>query len=265
MADLHAQGLLSNSYWSYCESVSGEEDSPIEVDMIARLRWNRSQFVTGMPYVSDELDQTQRNDHSCVEPKYHVNAYCNIVLESQFDVDQSGGAFVTEKTFKPMAMKQPFMIFAGPGTLQYLKNYGFRTFDCVWDESYDLEQDHDTRLEKVINIINDLSRKSDQEFGNIINKCTEIVDHNHQHFFSDVFEKMLLDELHSNMKEAIKKQQRKTCIDPGGSFFHAYDSMLRRKISIPFEIEQNMKHIIDAMKSRYPERYQLVKRKYLWC
>jgi len=164
-----------------------------------------------------------------------------------------------------VVMKQPFIIFAGPGTLQYLKTYGFRTFDCVWDESYDLEQDHDTRLMKIINIIKDLSCKSEEEFQEIIHKCWDIVNHNHQHFFSDVFENMLLDELHTNMQASIKQQHYKTCVDPGGSFFYAYNSMLKRKISIPFHIEQNIKYIIDAMKSRYPERYQLVKQKYPWC
>lgn len=145
MADLHAQDLLSNSYWSYCESASGEEDSPIEVDMIARLRWNRSQFIAGMPYVSDELDQTQRNDHSCVEPKYHVNAYCNIVLESQFDVDQSGGAFITEKTFKPIKHGQMFFVAGAQGSLQVLRDLGYRVFDNILNNSYDLEPNHTQR------------------------------------------------------------------------------------------------------------------------
>ena len=190
------------------------------------------------------------------------NTAIHLVAETVFNDSK---IHITEKTFKPMVMKQPFMIFAGPGTLQYLKNYGFRTFDCVWDESYDLEQDHSIRLEKITNIIKDLSHKSDIEFEYIINRCMEIVDHNHQHFFSDVFEKMLLDELHANMQASIKEQQSKMCVDPGGSFFSAYNSMLQRKISIPFDIEQDIKYIINAMKSRYPERYQLVKQKYSWC
>jgi hypothetical protein len=190
------------------------------------------------------------------------NTAIHLVAETIFHESK---IHVTEKTFKPIVMKQPFIVFSGPGTLQYLKSYGFRTFDCIWDESYDLEQDHDTRLEKIINIIKDLSRKSDKEFENIIDKCREIVDHNHRHFFSDVFEDMLLNELHSNVKEAIKEQQNKTCVDPGGSFFYAYDSMLQRKISIPSEIKRYMECMIDAMKRRYPERYQMIKLKYPWC
>ena len=139
MADLHTQGALDNSYWSYCEAVHGAEDSPIEVDMISRLRWNRERFIAGMPYVSDELDQAQRNDHSHLEPKYFSNAYCNIVLESQFDVDQSNGAFVTEKTFKPIKHGQMFFIAGAAGSLQVLRDLGYRVFDGILDNSYDQE------------------------------------------------------------------------------------------------------------------------------
>ena len=232
-------------------------------------RTYRSQVKNMLSDIKDQVDtdwDNTKNITADFSAKISVedaqNTAIHLVAETVFSDSK---IHVTEKTFKPMAMKQPFIVFAGPGTLQCLKSYGFRTFDCVWDESYDLEQDHDTRLIKIINIIKDLSHKSDKEFKEIIHKCWDIVNYNHKYFFSDVFEDMLLDELHINMQASIREQQHKTFIDPGGSFFHAYDSMLERKISIPFDIEQDIKYIIDAMKSRYPERYQLVKQKYTWC
>lgn len=45
--------------------------------------------------------------------------------------------FVTEKTFKPIQYGHPFMIYSGNGHLKLLKSWGFETFDCVFDESYD--------------------------------------------------------------------------------------------------------------------------------
>jgi hypothetical protein len=226
--------------------------------------------VKNMLYdIKDQVDTDWDNTRN-VTPDFSAkisvedaqNTALHLVAETVFSDSK---IHVTEKTFKPMVMKQPFIVFAGPGTLQYLKNYGFRTFDCVWDESYDLEQDHDLRFAKIINIIKDLSYQSDKAFEKIIYRCKEIVDYNHKHFFSDVFEHLLLDELHTNMRVSIKEQQRKTCLDPGGSFFNAYDSMFKRKILIPLSIDKNMKLINDAMKSRYPERYQLVKQRYPWC
>jgi hypothetical protein len=254
--DMHTNASWKQRFLLYIRDCSG-------------TRTYRSQVKHMLCNIKDQIDtdwDNTRNVTADFSAKISVedaqNTAIHLVAETVFSDSK---IHVTEKTFKPIVMKQPFLVFAGPGTLQYLKNYGFRTFDCVWDESYDLEQDHDTRLAKIIKIVKDLSAKPDNEFQTIIDQCKEIVDYNHKYFFSDIFENVLLDELHTNMRAAITEQQRKTCLDPGGSFFSVYDSMLKRKISIPLSIETNMKYIIDAMKSRYPKRYQLVKQKYPWC
>lgn len=145
MSDLYTQDLLDNSYWSYCETAHGEEDSPIEVDMIPQLRWRRNQWLKGAPYVCDELTQDQRNDHSVTVPELFANSWCNIVLESQFDVDQSGGVFLTEKTFKPIKHGQLFFVAGARGSLQTLRNLGYRVFDSVLDNSYDRIENHTQR------------------------------------------------------------------------------------------------------------------------
>jgi hypothetical protein len=45
--------------------------------------------------------------------------------------------FPTEKTARPIAGTRPWIIYAAPGYIQQLKRLGFRSFDSVWDESYD--------------------------------------------------------------------------------------------------------------------------------
>lgn len=254
--DIHNKSSWKQRFLLYIRDCSG-------------TRTYRSQVKNMLYDIKDQVDTDWNNDRNVsadfsatISVEDAQNTAIHVVAETLF---KDSKIHVTEKTFKPMVMKQPFIIFAGPGTLQYLKDYGFRTFDRIWDESYDQEPNHDKRLEKIINVIKYLSRKSDKEFRDITDKCWEITDHNHRHFFSDAFEDMLLNELHTNMQIAIREQKHKTCIDPGGSYFYVYDSMLQRKISIPFYIEKNMKYVIDAMKSRYPERYKLVKQKYPWC
>jgi hypothetical protein len=146
MADLKSLDLLANSYWSYCESgVFDDAECPIEIDAIAGLRTATEQFLQRAPYISDELDFDQRNDHSTLVPKYHVNSYCNIVMETHFDADQSGGAFLTEKTFKPIKHGQLFFVAGPAGSLQVLRDLGYRVFDHILDNSYDLEPDHTQR------------------------------------------------------------------------------------------------------------------------
>jgi len=146
MADLKNLDILDRSYWSYCESgVFDDAECPIEIDSIAGLRTATEEFLRSAPYISDELDFDQRNDHSTLVPKYHVNSYCNIVMETHFDADQSGGAFLTEKTFKPIKHGQLFFVAGPAGSLQVLRDLGYRVFDNILDNSYDLEQDHTQR------------------------------------------------------------------------------------------------------------------------
>jgi hypothetical protein len=45
--------------------------------------------------------------------------------------------FITEKTFKPIALRHPFMVYGHSGTLARLHELGFETFPEMFDESYD--------------------------------------------------------------------------------------------------------------------------------
>ena len=57
-----------------------------------------------------------------------------VVIESTVD----DYLFLTEKIFKHIVYKNQ-MIIGNPYTLKYMKCLGFKTFDCVFDESYDEE------------------------------------------------------------------------------------------------------------------------------
>lgn len=181
MADLHRQGILNNSYWSYCES--GELDNsqnPIQIDSIDNLRSATQEFLTHAPYVSDELSQDERNNHSVQEPKYFVNAYCNIVMETHFDADSSDGTFLTEKTFKPIKHGQLFFVAGPAGSLQQLRDLGYRTFDSVLDNTYDRIADNTQRWIKLCDAI----RQSQHRLSDRFAAAREDIEHNQQLFLA---------------------------------------------------------------------------------
>ena len=154
MADMYRKGLLSNSYWSYCETGSiVDADNPIQIDAFDNLRADTDQFLAGAPYISDELSMEQRNNHSIQEPKYFANAYCNIVMETHFDADGCSGTFLTEKTFKPIKHGQLFFIAGPAGSLQLLRDMGYRVFDTILDNSYDRIDDHTERWKKLCSAV----------------------------------------------------------------------------------------------------------------
>jgi hypothetical protein len=181
MADLQRHGVLDNSYWSYCETGSVGLDNPIEIDSVEGLRAATANFLAGAPYVSDELDQHQRNDHSVTDSKYHVNSYCNIVMETHFDADQSGGVFLTEKTFKPIKHGQLFFIAGPAGSLQALRNLGYRTFDSVLDNTYDRIEDNTQRWQRLCGAIQQAQHRLADRFE----AARADIEHNQQLFLAN--------------------------------------------------------------------------------
>jgi len=102
---------------------------------------------------------------------------------------------LTEKTFKPIALGMPFVLSAPVGSLAYLKQYGFKTFDSVWDESYDQEVDNCWRVGKLTKLLAQLDQQSEQEKNEMFKKCIPIIEHNWKHFYGGGFEKILWTEL----------------------------------------------------------------------
>lgn len=73
--------------------------------------------------------------------------------------------FITEKTLRPMLTLTPFIIHGPKGYLSTLKSdYGIKTFEQWWDESYDDYQNYEriTKIYKVIDYLDSLSM-SDRE------------------------------------------------------------------------------------------------------
>jgi len=107
----------------------------------------------------------------------YAKSYFTIVIETYFFEQYY---YVSEKTFKPIAHMHPFIIFGRPGVLQYLKKFGFKTFHPFIDESYDLEENNDKRFEMVYDEIVKLNELSNEELDNIMDKITDILQHNQQ-------------------------------------------------------------------------------------
>jgi len=102
---------------------------------------------------------------------------------------------LTEKTFKAIALEMPFVLVAPAHSLAYLREYGFRTFDSVFDESYDLESDDVRRIERVTQLLKDLDDLSVHERQQIHQACLPIVEHNYKHFYGGGFADILWKEI----------------------------------------------------------------------
>ena len=199
MTDLHRKGLLNNSYWSYGTDIATDEaetDNPIEVDTLG-IRTDIEQFLSNGPYSCDTLTPEQHNDHHLIETNHFTNSYCNIILETHFDADGSGGAFLTEKTFKAIKHGQPFVVVGCPGSLSALRDLGYRTFDHAVDNSYDTIQDN---TERWIAVRKTIAQLKSQDLHTWFESCRSDVEHNQQLFCSSKASRLntLLERIHND-------------------------------------------------------------------
>jgi hypothetical protein len=130
-----------------------------------------------------------------------VDAFWHIVTETVFYYDK---LHLTEKIFKPIVSKQPFMLLAAPGNLAYLKSYGFKTFDSVIDETYDTIQDNDSRIEAVVEQLYWYCNLTPDEKTDIIKQLEPIIQHNFNHFYGE-FRHIITRELLDNTKTLFKE------------------------------------------------------------
>lgn len=148
MSDLSHAGVLARSLWSYNTILTEDDqphDNPIRLD--AQSNWSDilRDFLSKGPYTCDGADAVSHNDHRRINTDLYTHSYCHLVIETLFDVDQSGGTFLTEKTFKCLKFGQPFVIIGPVGSLDVLRKAGYRVFDHAIDNSYDQILDNTER------------------------------------------------------------------------------------------------------------------------
>lgn len=102
---------------------------------------------------------------------YNQTAY-SVVAETNYDNFYS---FFTEKTAKPIIGKRLFIMIAGKGYLQELRNLGFRTFNGIIDESYDTIENNQDRWQAACEQMKYLCS---QDQRTVLDKVQPIVEHN---------------------------------------------------------------------------------------
>jgi len=141
-------------------------------------------IVEQLPQVNT-FEEPEKNDFydwpKQVEPlhRYYKNMFVDIVSETDLDT-----CFTTEKTLRPIIFKTPFLLMAGKGTLQKLKDIGFKTFDHWWSEDYD-NYAHFERMEKILDIVEWISVQ--YNVNKFKEEMTSILEYNYNHYVNQTW------------------------------------------------------------------------------
>jgi hypothetical protein len=99
--------------------------------------------------------------------------------------------YLTEKTFRAILHKRPFVILGAQGSLAQIKKLGFKTFDHIWNEDYDLIQDPNHRTRAVIKIVKDIGALSSDQLKDLMYNVQDTVEFNYK-FYTQEFSNTIL-------------------------------------------------------------------------
>ena len=131
-----------------------------------------------------------------------MESFLHIVAETNY---WGRKKHLTEKIFKPIILKQPFLLVGCAHNLAYLKSYGFRTFDKWWSEDYDNITDDIQRMHTIGDTINSICKYSLPQLEDILKEMQEVLDYNFNLFYSREFIDNAWNELETNLKNAISQ------------------------------------------------------------
>tara|TARA_B100000963_G_scaffold212504_1_gene185170 strand:- start:3105 stop:4319 length:1215 start_codon:yes stop_codon:yes gene_type:complete len=120
----------------------------------------------------------------------------NLVFES---IANDNEIMITEKTMFCFKLGRPFLLIGNKGTLKYLREeFGFKTFDFLFDESYDNIADEVVKVQKVIEQLELFCSKPFEEQKELILKYNDVLEHNkklatefpHKKYYKEMLEKL---------------------------------------------------------------------------
>lgn len=111
-------------------------------------------FDKGFDPYTPILEKYYHNVGQTLPIAMYNQCYFNVLVETDIDVEHS--FLPTEKIIKTLVTGMPFVAVATQHFLKNLQELGFKTYQTVWDESYDHEPNYQKRIDKVVELCNNL-------------------------------------------------------------------------------------------------------------
>jgi hypothetical protein len=147
-----------------------------------------------------DISKTSNSWNLYLNPDWFDQCCVSIVAESLEKTPVNRVPFITEKTWKPVAMQHPFMIVGEPGTLQHLHSLGFETFENLWSEDYDTTQSTSQRIDQVVENL------AQYNITPLDQLTLQKLEHNRNHLFNrKIIHQFILDEIINPVLEYASK------------------------------------------------------------
>tara|TARA_R110000782_G_scaffold133214_10_gene225581 strand:+ start:193 stop:1476 length:1284 start_codon:yes stop_codon:yes gene_type:complete len=116
---------------------------------------------------------------------FYANMFdCDIQLVTESMVGDC--LYITEKVFKPVIQKQPFIMLGPTRMYQHLRQMGYKTYDHLFDDiqMYDTETNVIHKIDMLVNNLETLQMKKDNPslWQDIVAQSKECAEHNYAMF-----------------------------------------------------------------------------------
>lgn len=172
----HLQHYFPNHYQSIIDTYNSHSQIfPLELGMS-----NDDKGVERSHRIIDEDRHHWEDSYFMVvtETKFFHDTYDN--LDSLRNELSLNGYLISEKTFKCIQGKMPFILAGFTGSLECLRRFGYKTFHPYIDETYDTIVDDEQRLLLIAKEIERLCNLSDQDFLIWQHNVRPILQHNYE-------------------------------------------------------------------------------------
>jgi len=159
------------------------------IEIMKLLSDNKDKILNiGKLVIDADYDVLLERNNAVILPTtdyFYSNSYFSVVTETTCLAKgivpgefTPPGRQISEKTFKPIGLKHPFILVAPAHTLEILKEIGYKTFSPWIDESYDNETDESARLLMIAKEIKRLCELPPTELTEFLNNVREICNYN---------------------------------------------------------------------------------------
>jgi len=149
-------------------------------------------FCVGIPVGSvDGYNEVDQYTNAAYDENRNAGPTKNLIdisgkylFEIIFETMTKGTTFTpSEKTIRTIVAQKPMVVYAPKNFLQQMRLLGFKTFDNLWDESYD-QLEGPERYQKIINIVQQVAGMSVNQQLELYQKSRQICTYNKQNLIS---------------------------------------------------------------------------------
>jgi hypothetical protein len=154
-------------------------DEEVQIKSQHAEHWSKNQTPIILDHDKNTIEEGM--NQRILKREHFADTYFSFVTETVFD-DAPAPLFITEKIYQPMMNYHPFIVTAGPGCLQYLRDQGYETFPEMFNESYDKMSSLKQRYAHIMSEVERLCAMDINQLNSIYKKIVPKLKHNREHF-----------------------------------------------------------------------------------